>query len=285
MSIKNLNTSMVRQSVSRDIVVSSAAELAKKAFRGIYYVSQDNYVFATCDQNTGLTFYADSATSCIIVIVKGQNAEGKEMIGMSHLSRTARFHDFFAMAEEVFQGDVVVYASGANPAEPIQTKGGLDYTALRNTDTLRGWLNQHAFNPEEEGELSNPRIVGNMIREGIGNPSDYDSNLDCLGYHTLNGGVSFDRQWLADAERDETGGLQTLYCIYGEQGMVRPQAVDFTDEEAAALIQNAKDQDFERAADMTDEEILETFSSTPNYEVPWFCDTIRASAIYVKNAG
>ncbi len=130
---------------------------------------------------------------------------------------------------------------------------------------------------------ANPIIRGNMIRVGVGNPSIYTNNLDCLCFNLSKDAVSMEREWLADTERDETGGLQTLYCIFGDQSEVRPQSVPFTDEESEKLVNTAKEKSFENAADMTDDEILSTYSSTPAFEVPWFCDTIRSAAQYVAN--
>jgi hypothetical protein len=282
MSLKNLSQTHSAETADT-IIINEVKDLADKSVRGVYYVSQDNYVFVNYDGFTDVKLYADSATSCIIVIINGKNENGKNLLGIAHLSRTTRFQNFFAMAEQVFRGDVLVYASGANPAEPIMTTKGYDYTALRNTDNLREWVSAHAYNPDTGNTPPNPRIIGNMIHVGVGNPSVYNLNLDCFGANLLDGSASRDRQWLADAERDATGGVQTLFCIYGPENIVRPQFSSFTDAEKTELVQKAKSAGFDKAADMTDEQILDEYSSTPRFEVPWFCDTIRAAAVYVKS--
>ena len=48
------------------------------------------------------------------------------------------------------------------------------------------------------------------------------------------------------------------------------------------LLTIAGEDNFERYANMSDAGILAALSSTPDAEVPWFCDTIRQAAQYVK---
>jgi hypothetical protein len=284
MSIKSFSTTSATEPIQQEPIITPAAELSKLAKHGVFYVSQDNYVFTYTQSGVKLRLYADSATSCIIVILRGTR---DHRIGIAHLSRTARFDDFFDMAAVVFKEEptVYVYASGANPMEPIPISDGIDYTAFRNTNTIRNWISTHAFIPGDNNELPPPpRIYGNMIQVGLGNPSVYSNSFDCFGIALSGHEVSAtrDRETLTLQDRDPTGGLQTLFCMFGDQASVRAQVSAFSALEKQVLVALARNKNFGKAAYMTDEQILNTYSSTPAFEVPWFCDTIREAAKYVN---
>jgi hypothetical protein len=269
--------------------ISQIDDLLPKSKRSVYYVSQDNYVVTYVDGfSDKLKLYADSATSCVIVVVTGKDQNGKDMIAMAHLSRYARFQYFFTIIDACFKGEVRVYASGANPPEPIPVQTKFDYTAFRNAVTVLDWV--HDYRKDINDGLppcpkqGNIQIVEASLSFGQGNPSVYTNSLDCFGIESKDGTVSHTREWLSNDQRDISRGVQTLFCIFGDSNMVRPQIKDFLPQEISPLVEKAKNNaDFVKAADMEDAEILQKFSSTPDFEVPWFCDTIREASQFVKN--
>lgn len=85
----------------------------------IVYVSQDNYYVAELESGKDVVYYCDSATSCIVIISVGYSEEYKKNLAViSHLSRPGRFDDYFSKVETIFNGEIDIYAAGANPAYP-----------------------------------------------------------------------------------------------------------------------------------------------------------------------
>jgi len=244
----------------------------------IVYVSQDNYCIVKSPDDVDTVYYCDSATSCIVLITTGLcNKTGTEVSVISHLSRPGRFDAYFNLVKQVFEGNLVkIYASGANPPERYRKKtGDYDTTALRNASQVIAWLASKTMNIEQV-----------CIKVGQGNPAVYNNNLDCysISFDSLkNASVSNARIYLTDKQRDPTGGVQTLFCIYGDPEKIRNQYDDFTESEIQSLVGAAKNAGLDKAATMSDEQILENYSSTPEFEVPWFCDSIRQAAKFVKN--
>ncbi|MCI8410692.1 MAG: hypothetical protein HFJ09_15770 [Lachnospiraceae bacterium] len=243
----------------------------------IVYVSQDNYYVADLSLGKDIVYYCDSATSCIIIITVGYSEYcQKDVALISHLSRPGRFDDYFSKVNILFNKDVDIYASGANPPYPYLRKDGTyDYTALRNAEQTVKWISS--------GRVQVRQV---SLKFGQGDPSIYTNNLDCYSItcdKKSNIMVNNNRIYLTNEQRDPTKGVQTLFCMYGNPMAIRLQTEEFSDEEIAALVQQAHDNNFEGAADMSDEEILATYSSTPEYEVPWFCDSIRQAGLFVKS--
>jgi len=238
----------------------------------VIYVSQDNYYLADpIEQDT--IYYCDSATSCIVIIAEGYSEKnGKEVALISHLSRPGRFNMFFQIVKETFGGGKVkIFASGANPPEPCPTQGGgYDTTALRNATQVIGWLASNEINLDQVS-----------LKLGQGNPAVYDNDLDCYSISfdkSNNMTVSNRRIYLTLEQRDPTLGVQTLFCIYGDENSIRDQKADFTVNEIVNLVVLARRAGLHEAVDMSDEQILDKYSSTPDFEVPWFCDSIRQAA-------
>lgn len=256
---------------------------------GSLYVSQDNYEIVDLKDNSGKLkyLYCDSATSCIIVIVSGKNKAGNSQVAITHLSRPERFERFWELVEENFTGEICVFAHGANPPEPGCKDGKADYTALRNTGLVNKWILDHSLAVVESPQ---PAVKQATLLFGEGNPSDYNSNLDCYGIDISdpeNLTVSNKRLDLTIEDRDPTGGLQSLFCPYGlklqpPMVLIRSgEAIDTLHGREKELLELAHADDYERYASMKDEQILQECSSTPDAEVPWFCDTIRTAAQYV----
>lgn len=254
----------------------------------IVYVSQDNYYVADLDSGKDIVYYCDSATSCIVIISVGYSEDYKKNLAVvSHLSRPGRFKDYFSKVEALFKGEIDIYAAGANPAYPCLKKdGSYDYTALRNATQVSQWVSSRSIEQESQSDSSGSvKVRQASLKFGQGNPSIYNNNLDCYSIacdKNSNITVSNDRIYLTEEQRDPTGGVQTLFCMYGNPDLIRNQAESFSDDEIAVLVQTAHDNNLEQASEMTDKEILNTYSSTPQYEVPWFCDSIRQAGLFVK---
>ncbi|MFR9533056.1 MAG: hypothetical protein SNG20_07240 [Rikenellaceae bacterium] len=238
--------------------------------------------------------YCDSATSCIVVIVTGCNANSEPIVAISHLSRPQRFECFLEKVCSEFVGNIHLFAHGANPPEPGIKDGKNDYTALRNAGIIMNFVLAHSVVQLSEGiEPAQPQIDQVTLLFGEGNPSDYDSNLDCYGVDVSNPEeliVSNKRLTLQAEDRDPTGGLQSLFCSYGlDNGMVLLKASEaYCSEISTSLYANkdkllgsAHSDKYEQYVNMSDEEILAKCSSTPDAEVPWFCDSIRRASQYV----
>lgn len=261
---------------NEDICIGKTNQAFYQNGRKVIYVSQDNYFIADLTSNEDITYYCDSATSCIVIISIGYSEYLKKDIAViSHLSRPGRFKNYFEIVEKLLIKDVCVYASGANPPFPCKKlDGSYDYTARRNATQVAQWVSSEQIQLKQ---LS--------LNFGQGIPSVYDNNLDCYSLICdKNGNISVknDRLYLTNEQRDPTGGLQTLFCMYGDPDVIRCQDLDFTDEEITALVNSAHNKNLEQVINMTDDELLKTYSSTPEYEVPWFCDSIRQAGEYVK---
>ena len=246
---------------------SIAAASDKKSF---FYVSQDNYYIADLENSRNITYYCDSATSCIIMIAV--SGDKKKAI-ISHLSRSGRFKKYFELTEKTFGDDknVHIYAAGANPPE--------DETAQNNAKQVSEWISA----------MKNKGWTADVSFEK-GYPSVYENNLDCYGLHCDESGnitVNNDRIGLTMSQRDPDGGLQTLFCVYGDKDTIREQTSKFSESDIDDWVEKARSAEegkrLDKAVDMSDYDILHHFSSTPDYEVPWFCESIRMAGIFVKN--
>ncbi len=264
----------------------------------VFYVSQDNYelIDLKLQKDVWKYLYCDSATSCIIIIVTGNNTLGNPAIAISHLSRPDRFNTFWKIINDNFRSEICVFAHGANPPQPGTDKSGeADYTALRNLNIVNQWILKHSIYNTNQNPNSNFLIQQATLIFGEGNPSEYRNDLDCYGVDISTGipVISNRRFNLSIKDRDPSGGLQSLFCSFGlklDPPMILIQASKaFSSIDQSSLISNkdrllkiAHENNYERYENMTDKEILRECSSTPDAEVPWFCQTIREAAKYVR---
>jgi len=250
---------------------------------GLQYVPQDNYHLADLStkhyQNTPTEYlYSDGATSCIIVIVIGQKEKDKPnaLVALAHLSRQETFEAFFELVERRFYGKAILYAQGANPPEVIDEALG----TLTNEQVLRAWLDKHS-SPVTSQKLV---LIPQVLALGEGNPLEH--NRDCLGIDLKTLQVSNQRLPVSSTHRDEYEGLQTLFSLFGQELqpplMLRPAVQPFTQYQVVDLVTIAFHYNWIDILPMSDEEMLHYFSTTPEYEVPWFCETLRQSALYVQ---
>lgn len=250
---------------------------------GFCYVPQDHYFLVNLARRVDISpkyLYADGATSCIITIVVGQNASCEALAVLAHLSKDAGFRIFFDLIATHFRGDIQVYAQGSNPPIMLQNAFAESDDARNNAFLLTQWLDRHTGLKANESWY----ITKSQVALGTGNP--LEENRDCLGIDLTTMQVSNQRFILTTNQRDATEGLQTLFSIFGGEldTSLSLRSVDqpFPKEQIRQLLIIAYQSDWLSILELSDEEILYYFSTTPQYEVAWFCDTLRQSATYVK---
>lgn len=261
------------------------------------YAAQDNICYYNVVKELPQKcsyLYADSATSCIIVIVIGIDKKTKELsICMAHLSRKTRFEKFFEFVFENMDKNAHIYAQGANPCSFEGETASTD-----NVNTLMRLI--ELLNTQSQKIYNSPFFSALTISVGQGdpnkgwgcygvstNPKDADYLAPSSRYYQLN-----------PSDRNSAEGVQTLFCMFGEDAdrknkfEYKPEIqaylhdsfqLEFASEEIDAFANRADAENFQEAADMTDEQILKKYSSTPDYEPAWFCDTMREAAAFVKN--
>lgn len=249
---------------------------------GFFYVSQDNYCLVNLSQPdlNKRYLYSDSATSCIIVIMKGRSAADEDILVLTHLSRPLRYDYFFNLVGVNFAGPVSIWAQGANPPDAIDS--------IHNVESLMNWTIRHStasFEQNSPAEKPSWFIERVTLSVGQGNPrqkrrGDYGIDLATMT-------VSNKQFDLTLEQRDPTGGVQTLFCVFGMK--VWPHvwlweaSKEFPEETVDRLVQAARKENWTQILEMTDQEILKKYSSTPECEADWFVPTLRRSAEFVKN--
>ncbi|MEO0333032.1 MAG: hypothetical protein AAF223_15345, partial [Bacteroidota bacterium] len=127
-------------------------------------------------------------------------------------------------------------------------------------------------------------IVQSTVSLGMGNPQLKDRG--CYGVDLGTMIVSNHEYALSPLQRDPTGGVQTLFCVFGlkvQPQIVLPEATrSFTDEQIAALVAAANAENWTSILKMTKDEVLNKYSSTPQFEAPWFYESLRDSAKFVQ---
>ena len=263
----------------------------KELPEGFYYISQDNYYIANLNSPNSdkpeKYLYSDSATSCVIVIVEGKDKNGNPIVALSHLSRTERFLKFFEIVAATFAGTTNVFAQGANPPSPGYSSetNKYSYDALQNQQTVINWVNDHMYVPSSGGTPPNWYIEQSSLALGTGNPQL--GHRSCFGVDLETMIVSNQEFELTSVQRDPTLGSQVLYCVFGlnvtPKIVLQHSTVPFNRGQIEALVTEAVSQGWLDILGMTKDELLNKYSSTPMYEVPWFFGLLRESANYVKN--
>ena len=267
----------------------------KELPEGFYYVGQDNYYIANLNapnrKHPGKYLFSDSATSCIIVIVEGKDRYHNPIVAISHLSRKDRFLYFFEIVDDTFVGKASVFAQGANPPSAK--------ASIENVQTLLTWVTESIcpddFDRKKDDKPKCPDIAAKKGKKwwidqltlavGQGNPQIDDRG--CYGIDLSTMTVTNQRYVMTNLQRDPTGGIQTLFCVFGLK--VEPKIVlhkagePFSQDEISRLVTKANEENWTDILYMTRDEVLEKYSSTPQEEAPWFYSTLRESALYVKN--
>ncbi|WP_169558424.1 hypothetical protein [Propionispira raffinosivorans] len=254
---------------------------------GFKYVGQDNYCIydLEAEKQTPYSYlYSDSATSCIIVIAIGESMKnGHKTVCMAHLSRLQRFDAFFQLMTKTLKQGVYLYAQGANPVSDSTTQ-----TSTQNVIILMQNL-QSIIN------ANSAYFATLSISVGQGNPNcgwgTYGVSVDAASADYLQPTNRYYE--LSNTDRCTAQGVQTLFCVYGLKTMnIHPEQLfilhntdelEFPKNEIKTLVDRAIADDFTQICDMTDDEILTKYSSTPQYEAAWFCATMREAAEFANN--
>lgn len=249
--------------------------------QGFFYVDQANYVVVNPAKEPEKTYlYSDSATSCIIVIVCGQNAAGDKLVSLSHVDSPDCITSYFTdVLDKNFAGNVSFYAQGANP--PGNESAVENAAALKkNLSVKRNW---QADDPQLYLLQGDPREA---------NRGDFGIDLtDPQKYVVSN--QPFELELL---DRDPTGGAQVVFCIMRRK-MTPPvqlwdAKVPFSKDLVGKMVSMAavyrKDPNDPKTAytyiiNLQEEEVRDTWSSTPDYEAPWFSDELKQSSCYVRS--
>jgi hypothetical protein len=248
---------------------------------GLFYVPQDNYYLANLStpETTVKYLYSDGATSCIIVIIAGQDALKNPLVAVSHLSSHPHFLQFFHLVAKHFCGAIAVFAQGANPPDADDSK--------HNIISLLRWLQAHSKKPPTQQAGTGWYINQITLTLGTGHPQE--DNRGCAGIDLATLTVSNQGYLFTEAQRDPTGGVQSLFSIFGltiEPPMALHNAREaFHQKQIDRLVMQAQAYNWTDILDMTEEQVLAMCSSTPEYEAPWFYAMLRNSALYVKNYG
>jgi hypothetical protein len=237
--------------------------------QGFCYVPQDNYILCKPQTESLGYLYADSATSCIIVIVTGKDRDGEPLVAVSHLSCEIRFKAFFDIVEKNFTVGASVYAAGANPPEERE--------CIKNARTFMKWA--AGFNAEHYTVALGSGIPNHGCGAyGINvNPASADYlKVSNKYFHLPN-----------ETIRDPEDGGNILFCKLGLRTglpslVLRDMNVPLTDEEKNALVAEAEKQGWLDVFNMTDKEVLDRYSTTPKFEPSWFVGNIRRAGEFVE---
>lgn len=240
---------------------------------GFYYVDQANYLSLPL-KSDGFTIYSDSATSCIITIVISTTGD-ESSVTLAHLDSPQCIEAFFEIIKSSNADSYQIFAQGANPPE--------NKTSIENATQLTKSMDQlksKVFYSELYLRQGDPRT---------GNRGDFG-----MVYHG-NGNATVTNQpyKLEVFQRDPTCGAETVYCIMRRHVtppvQIRDAALPFTHKELVqfslvALQYRTDSADpstaFTNIVNLKNEEIRNTWSTTPEYEAPWFSDQLKLGSAF-----
>ncbi|WP_417280949.1 hypothetical protein [Celeribacter sp.] len=242
---------------------------------GFHFVDQGNYLTTGAPEpGTALTLYSDSATSCIIVIVVADTVAGTSLT-LAHLDSAPCIETFFDIVARRQDKSLQIYAQGANPPDNV--------TAQENAAALRKAIS--GLGPS----VSTSDL---FLLEGdprADNRGDFGIQAAASGTIT----VSNQPYVLKLTDRDPTCGGQTVYCIMRRQEVppvqLRNAGLPFTHDELVSLssiaisFRKAPDDpstSFTNIVNMEGAAIRESWSTTPQYEAPWFSDQLKQGACF-----
>ena len=241
---------------------------------GFHYVDQGNYqTFSLSPDLSQLTVYSDSATSCIIVVVVATN-EDDTSVTLAHLDSPECITAFFKIISERKASKLEVYAQGANPPK--------NKTSIANAKQLQ----------KEVKALGN-RVAGNWLFLLEGTP--LDENRGDFGFQLKGKKATVSNQpySLELTQRDPTCGGQSVYCIMRRQENppveLRDAGVPFTHSELVELAsiaiafrktKNDPSTAFTNIVNMQNQNIRQSWSTTPQYEAEWFSDQLKQGACF-----
>lgn len=236
-----------------------------------FYVSQDNYLVVPVHSGSAPRYlYSDSATSCVIVVMQGHDQHGEEIVFFTHTSGGIRSERMFEVIDNTFVGPVNVWAQGANPPEASSSH--------TNIVMINSWLEDHA-QPDSSAWYVNQA----ECYLGQGDPRFCNRGEFGVDLHL---GVISNRSFeLESNHRDPTGGLQSLFTLFGRH--VQPKLLvwdashSFPHSATHQMVDAAWDAGWTVLLDLDSDTILRHCSTTPDYEPDWFVDTLLQSAQFV----
>ncbi|ACY14514.1 hypothetical protein Hoch_1968 [Haliangium ochraceum DSM 14365] len=239
---------------------------------GFQYVAQDEYCIVRDDDEAVRFLYSDGATSCILLLVCGADERGVAHTLLAHLSRPATLAALSLVLDDCFVGPVRLWAHGANPAwAPC---------ARRNAYLLGRWLESRT------GESGRAPWYAADARLALGRERTVVHGGDALGIDLESREVGGRWFALTQEERDPSGGLRTLFALFS--GSVMPSMPlwdarrQFPMGLQRRLVAAARAADFGALAHLDDDALVQRYSSTPEWEVPWFSLALRSAAELVR---
>lgn len=240
---------------------------------GFTYVDQGNY--QTLDlSDVPLTIYSDSATSCIITIVVAAKGD-RNTVTLAHLDSPDCIKAFFDIVTAQGADSYQIIAQGANPPD--------NATSIENATQLKASV----------------AALGTLVTSAQlflleGDPRQENRGDFGLTYNGDGTATATNQPYTLELyQRDPTCGGQTVYCIMRRQEtpplQIRNAGVPFTHAELVELssiaIQFRKDKTdpataFTNIVNLQSEEIRQNWSTTPEYEAPWFSDQLKLGAAF-----
>lgn len=239
---------------------------------GFVYVDQGNYQILPLSDRP-LTIYSDSATSCIITIVVASKGD-QNTVTLAHLDSPDCIKAFFAIFTQQNADSYQIIAQGANPED--------NQTAIENAAQLEACIEALGT------QVSNKQL---FLLEG--DPREENRGEFGLTYGDGQATVTNQPYQLELYQRDPTCGAQTVYCIMRRQEnppvQIRNAGLPFTHPQLVELssiaLQYRKEANdpssaFTNIVNMQSDEILQSWSTTPEYEAPWFSDQLKLGAVF-----
>ncbi|MCJ8175090.1 hypothetical protein [Pseudomonas viridiflava] len=239
-----------------------------------HYVDQGNYQTFELESGKPLVAYSDSATSCIITAVITRCA-GRNTLTLAHLDSPQCIEAFFAVVATSPADDYQVFAQGANPPD--------NDTAKSNAAQLHASV-QGLGSKVSVSELS-------LLQ---GDPRQNNRGDFGVAFEGADTALATNQPYTLQLyQRDPTCGGQTVYCIMRRQEnppvQIRDGGLPFTHaqlvELSAIAIAFRKDKNdaataFTNIVNLESEEIRQNWSTTPEYEAPWFSDQLKLGAAF-----
>lgn len=240
---------------------------------GFIYVDQGNYQTLQLS-DVPFTIYSDSATSCIITIVVA-TSDDSSTVTLAHLDSEDCIKAFFEIVTAQGAVSYQIFAQGANPHG--------DDTATANATQLKDSI-----------QALGSAVASQQLFLLEGDPQQYNRGNFGLAYHGDGTATATNQPYtLALYQRDPTCGGQTVYCIMRRQEnppvQLRDAGVPFTHAELVELsfiaIKYSKKVNntsiaFTDIINQPNDEIPQFWSTTPDFEAPWFSDQLKQGAAF-----
>lgn len=241
---------------------------------GFHYVDQGNYQTLPLRSGRPLTIYSDSATSCIITLVLSQKGD-ETSITLAHLDSPGCIKAFFDIIEAMDADTYQITAQGANPPD--------NTTSKENAEQLLACI---------DGLGS--KVISSELAILQGDPRAQNRGDFGLSYDGAQTALATNQPYTLQLfQRDPSCGGQTVYCIMRRQEQppiqIRNASLPFTHAElvelASIAIQFRKDSSdpnsaFTNIVNLESDEIRQAWSTTPEYEAPWFSDQLKLGAAF-----